>query len=173
MIRSLLAAVVLAACALALAPSCNATVTEGCLEGTCPVEGTGGGCASPPMPDGSMTADTCPMTLQSGDFPCDVFAVIHTNCNPCHANPKLNGAPFPLLTFDDTQQPFTACQLIFQRMYDQTRPSACPRMPLGGMLDTADYATLSNWLLMCAPPLPAGTGCGCLSEWSGNGCTPL
>jgi hypothetical protein len=165
--RTLLAALVLAVCALALASSCNASVTEGCLDGPCATGGSGGGTGT------GGGADACPATPQTGDFPCDVFAVIHTNCNPCHQNPPQNGAPFPFLTYADTQQVFSPGKLRFQQMYDQTRPGATPRMPFGGMLDAADYATLSNWLLMCAPPVPSGKGCGCVSQWSGPGCTPL
>ena len=57
-------------------------------------------------------------------------------------------------------------KLVFQQMYDQTRPGALPQMPLGGMLGAHDFTTLSGWLAMCAPPVPSGTGCGC----PGKGC---
>jgi hypothetical protein len=53
-------------------------------------------------------AKNCPTVAQTGDFPCDVFAVVHSVCNKCHTNPTKNGAPFPLLTYADTQQPFPA-----------------------------------------------------------------
>jgi hypothetical protein len=39
-------------------------------------------------------------------------------------------------------------------------------MPFMSTLAPADYATLYGWLGMCAPPVAAGTGCGC----PGNGC---
>jgi hypothetical protein len=172
MTRYLLAALLaLSTCAVALASACNASVTESCLGGPCATDT--GGMAGAGGKGADSGADACPAKPKTGDFPCDVFAVIHTNCNPCHQNPPMNNAPFPLLTYSDTQQPFLPGKLIFQQMYDQTRPTACPRMPLGGMLDAADLATLTAWLTSCAPPEPSGKGCGCVSQWSGNGCTPL
>ncbi len=178
--RTLVAAFLASAlCAVALAPSCDASVTEGCLDGPCggmggasasqsasTATGTGGTATGGTATGGSPGADACPAKPQAGDFPCDVFAVIHANCNPCHQNPPLNGAPFPLLTYADTQKPIIPGKLIFQQMYDQTRPDALPRMPLGGSLKPADFTTLSDWLAMCAPPVKSGTGCGC----PGKGC---
>ncbi len=139
MVRPVLAALTFAACAAALAPSCNASVVEACLDGPCPSEnggmgGTGARGTSSTAKGAGGGADACPPTPQTGDIPCDVFTVIHLNCNPCHQNPPKNGAPFPLLDYSDTQQLFEPGKLIFQQMYDQTRPDACPRMPLGGML---------------------------------------
>jgi hypothetical protein len=115
---------------------------------------------------GEPDATKCPTTPQTGDFPCDVFAVVHASCNPCHQNPPKNGAPFPILTYADTQKVFIPGLLVFQQMWISTGPNGCPRMPFGGMLSDPDYATLHGWLDRCAPPLPAGTGCGC----PGNGC---
>src|ERR1700760_1681726 len=103
MVRSLSAFVVLAAAAVAaLAPSCNAQVTESCSDGPC-----GGGAASVTVPETGPNAADCPATPQTGDFPCAVFAVVHKKCNPCHQMPPLNGAPFPLLTYADTQSPYS------------------------------------------------------------------
>jgi hypothetical protein len=156
--RRTVAALLFAACAAALA-CCNANVVENCIAGPC----TGG-------VGGAGGADGCPAVPQTGDFPCDVFAVIHPNCTRCHQDPPLNGAPFPLLTYADTQKVFLPGRLVFQQMYDQTRPNAAPRMPLGGSLSDAGYSTLSDWLLQCAPPVPAGTGCGCVTDDAGPGC---
>lgn len=168
MLRPLSAlAVLVAAVVVALMPACNAQVNESCTDGACgggvtaatssvTATGTGGG------PD----AASCPVTPQTGDFPCDVFAVVHHNCNPCHKMPPINGAPFPLLTYADTQNEYAPGALIFQQMFISTGPDGSPRMPFGGMLTPADYALLHGWLGKCAPPVPAGTGCGC----PGNGC---
>jgi hypothetical protein len=174
------AALVLSASAAAFAASCDANVSESCVTGPCLSLGAGGAgmAASSSSAAGSGgqgtggTADTCsiPATTRTGDIPCDVFAVVHPNCNPCHQNPTTNGAPFPLLNYSDTQQAYLTdanmkpTKLVFQQMFDQTRPDACPRMPLGGKLDAQDYATLSAWLVGCAPPAPAGQGCGCAED---------
>jgi hypothetical protein len=150
--------------------ACGSDTTETCISGPCTSTtsgsggsggmGTGGGDA------GAGAAAACSPTPQTGDFPCDVFAVIHQACNPCHQDPPQNGAPFALLTYADTQKEYVPGKLIFQQMYDQIGPNGAPRMPLGGMLGAADFDTLSNWLATCAPPAAAGTGCGC----PGNGC---
>ncbi len=172
--------------AAALAYGCDAQVTESCVSGPCGLDtggaggatssptGTGGATSSPTGTGGATgtggsgpDAASCPVVAQTGDFPCDVFAVVHASCNPCHQMPPQNGAPFPLLTYADTQQPYTASVgLVFQQMFISTGPHGMPRMPLGGTLDATDYATLHDWLGQCAPPVPAGTGCGC----PGTGC---
>lgn len=166
MSRPLLAALlVVSACAAApLFFSCTADVTESCISGPCTLAGTGGGGAGGSEPN----AANCPQVAQTGDFPCDVFAVIHAVCNPCHQMPPQNSAPFPLLTYADTQPLYTASVgLIFQQMFISTGPTGDPRMPFGEPpLAGAEYATLHGWLGQCAPPVPPGTGCGC----PGMGC---
>jgi hypothetical protein len=154
-------AILAAASSLVFFAACNADVGEGCLAGPC--TGSGG-----PGADAGCATASCTPVPKTGDFPCDVFAVIHTNCNPCHQDPPQNGAPFPLLTYADTQKPYGPTTLISQQMFDQIQPCGSPRMPLGGMLTTDDFNTLSDWLAGCAQPIPAGQGCGC----PGQGCTP-
>ena len=181
MTRSLLTAALLLAGSAAAFNACDAHLTEGCLAGPCTSTGTGGSSASSSSSSsttgaggaggaggsgGAGAAAACPPIAQSGDFPCDVFAVVHQRCNPCHQSPPLNDAPFPLLTYADTQQVYLPGKLVFQQMYDQVQPDASPRMPLGGELTDAEFTTLTGWLAMCARPLPTGTGCGC----PGTGC---
>jgi hypothetical protein len=211
MLRALVAILVLAV----LGAGCDAKLAEMCVGGPCsltpgsggaPTQTTGtstaaststggsdGGGAGGSMPD----AKNCPTVPKTGDFPCDVFAVVHSVCNKCHTNPQMNGAPFQLLTYADTQQPFpallgTSCKtdadcgptpgncvgknamgvgfckgLRFQQMFISIGPDGCPQMPFQeGMLPEPQYTTLHSWLGNCAPPVPAGTGCGC----PGNGC---
>jgi hypothetical protein len=212
MLRSLLATAALAAAGLALGVSCDAKIIESCLDGDCTLGGGGARVVIPTMlpssasssgGDGGVDAGPdadakgCPTIPQTGDFPCDVFAVIHSVCNHCHTNPQLHGAPFQILTYADTQQPYHAligesCKddadcgptpgncvdkndagvglcdgLRFQQMFISIGPNGCPQMPFGeGMLPNAPYKTLHDWLGNCAPPVDAGTGCGC----PGNGC---
>jgi hypothetical protein len=71
------------------------------------------------------------------------------------------------MTFEDTQALYGTTK-VYQHMNIQIRPGAIPRMPLGGMLNDTDLKTLGDWLNMCAPPVPDGTGCAC----PGMGCTP-
>lgn len=170
MARSLLAAaLLLVASAAAFVTSCNASTTESCLAGPCTGSGGSGGTGGMGTSSGSGgagAAAACPPVAQTGDFPCEVFKVVHHRCNPCHQTPPLSGAPFPFLTYEDTQVVYEPGKLRFQQMYDQVQPGASPRMPLGGMLTDSEFATLTTWLGKCAPPLPEGTGCEC----PGTGC---
>ncbi|APR85120.1 Hypothetical protein A7982_10469 [Minicystis rosea] len=149
----------IAAWTVAAVSACDADTTETCLAGPC--TGGSGGTA------GAGAAAACSSTPKTGEIPCDVFAIIHASCNPCHTDPLAGGAPFPILTYADTQAEFHAGKLVFQQMYDQIQPGAAPQMPLGDvMMSDADRKTLSDWLSACTPPAPAGMGCGC----PGPGC---
>jgi hypothetical protein len=112
------------------------------------------------------TADDCRITrsatVASGDLPCPVAAVIRSRCQPCHQIPQLNGAHFPLLSYEDTQQRYGVDgQLRFQRMSEVVLPTGSPHMPpRDHPQPTADeLATLLGWLDQCAPPVAEGTGC--------------
>src|SRR5262245_61069317 len=80
-----LAAAALAAGALA----CNANVTEGCATARCDY-GQGGANGVAPTSSSSTGASgggglpMCSNVPITGDFPCEVFAVIHAKCNTCH-----------------------------------------------------------------------------------------
>ncbi len=189
--------------------SCDAEIAESCLSGPCLLPSTGSNATATTTTtattstttggDGGMgtggaplDAKNCPTIPKTGDFPCEVFEVVHSVCHKCHINPPQNGAPFPLLTYADTQQPFPAligescttdadcgptpgncvmggvCKgLRFQQMFISIGPNGCPQMPFNeGMLPEPEYSTLHDWLGQCAPPVPSGTGCGC----PGMGC---
>jgi len=172
MLRPLSLAVVVAvgAAVVAALPACDAKVTESCTQGAC---GGAAPAASLGEGGGGPDATKCPATPQTGDFPCDIFAVIHHNCNPCHQGPPTMGqAPFPILVYADTQKEYAPGFLIFQQMWISTGPEGSPRMPFGGMLQPADYELLHTWLGNCAKPVPAGTGCGCVGgvHDAGPGC---
>jgi len=68
----------------------------------------------------------------------------------------MNNAPFPLLTYEDTQAPFGADKQRWQRMAEVVESGF---MPLGKVLPAADKQTLLDWLGQCAPPAPDGMGC--------------
>ena len=151
---------------------CNADISEGCLTGTCPQSQTTSTSTGSGGQDGGVTCDPLPAT---GDIPCDVFKVIHGVCNRCHQDPPLVGAPFPLLTYEDTQMPFdTHGKLRYQRMREVIQPDGAPHMPFKSMtivvpeLTAAEFATLDAWLA-CPTPTAQGQGCEC----PGKGCTPL
>lgn len=108
---------------------------------------------------GSASCDAGPST---GDFPCDVGAVIAARCQPCHQQPQLNGAHFPLLRYEDTREPFgSGGKLRFQRMAQVIEPDFLPHMPPSTAPQPMppELATLRSWLATCALPVPEGTGC--------------
>jgi hypothetical protein len=118
--------------------------------------------AGPPsLPDGASTEmiaeafARCDTSAATGTFPADVAAILASRCQPCHQMPPLNGAPFPLLKYEDVHQlvPGTATP-IFEEMYILTQPNGSPHMPFGNapQLTADQLATLSSWLLSCAPP---------------------
>ncbi len=155
---------------------CNADLTEGCATGTCPQAGTTTTTTSTSTgaggQDGGVNCDPLPAT---GDIPCEVFEVVHGVCNRCHQDPPLIGAPFPLLTYEDTQMPYdTHGKLRYQRMREVIQPAGSPHMPFTSTsivvppLTAAQFATLDAWLA-CPTPTAQGVGCEC----PGQGCTPL
>jgi uncharacterized membrane protein len=98
---------------------------------------------------------TCGTTPATGSFPADVAAVLMSRCQPCHTDPPLMGAPFPLLAYADVHKVLPATTTpIYQEMYLLIQPGADPHMPFGNapQLSTEQFNTLSNWLLSCAPP---------------------
>jgi hypothetical protein len=96
-----------------------------------------------------------------GDLPDDVNAVLQDKCQPCHQSPPKNHAPFPLLSFEDTQEQFgITTKRKWQRMSEVIEPGAVPHMPYGNapQLTDAQHATLRAWFAGCAMPIPEGTG---------------
>lgn len=65
-----------------------------------------------PLPE----AGSCSFPLDSkAQFPCEIDAILAARCRRCHQDPMQNGAPFPLLTWNDTQGDYGGP--IYQRMH--------------------------------------------------------
>ncbi len=136
--------------------ACNADVNEECLSG---------GCNDPAADAGTDTS--CTAGAESGDFPCPVFEVLQRNCHRCHQDPPTGGAPFSLLTYDDTRLPYAGTTtLIFEQMKIQIQPGASPRMPFQSSMPSADFKVLDAWLDLCEANRKQGKGCSC----PGDGC---
>lgn len=137
--------------------ACTAELEEGCLSGDCsfpgkpvvPAPTTGSG-------TGGAGGSSCATTPATGDFPCDVFAALQTNCHSCHQNPPVSGAPFSLLTYEDTRALFGMTTIPrWQRMGEVIDSGF---MPLGTTISATDKQLLLDWVATCA--LPAETmGC--------------
>jgi uncharacterized membrane protein len=119
--------------------------------------------AAADVPDAAADAAvaSCSAGPASGDFPCDVGAVIKARCQPCHQRPPVNGAHFPLLSYEDTRQPFGPGTLRFQRMQQVIEPDFLPHMPPHGAQQPTvqELETLRAWFRSCAPPAAEGLGC--------------
>ena len=118
--------------------------------------------SSPASTSTSNNASPCSsVPNSSGDYPCDVGAVIQNRCVQCHQSPPQHGAHFPLLRYEDTQQPYTASELRWQRMAQVIEPGVSPHMPYqdAGQLTSNELETLEAWFKACAPPVPEGQGC--------------
>lgn len=160
-----------------LLAACSSKLDEGCTSGVCTTSSSGDGGATGSMTSSSTTSgdgsgSVCPPGPATGDVPCDVFEVIHRACHRCHTDPPIN-APFPLLTYEDMQQPYGVASKRYQRMNQVIRPDGIPRMPPDGALSAKDFAVLSGWLDACAMPTKEGEGCACTTPTTGKGCTPL
>jgi hypothetical protein len=96
-------------------------------------------------------------------IPCAVRVVLQSNCQRCHQDPELNGAPFPLLTWDDTRVEFGAV-LVYQAMLEAVDDDFMPPTwldvnPPVQPLTTVEKQTLLDWLEAGAPPADALVEC--------------
>lgn len=150
--------------ALLVLSACDADTEEGCLTGPChvgdqPDAGTSSSSSSSSTGGGGaggaagLNCDETPAP-DTGDFPCEVHAVLVAHCHECHGDP-LKGAPFPLLTFEDTR-PLYGKQTRWQAMKAAIESGF---MPLGKEdLAGDERKTMEDWFAACAPPAD-GMGC--------------
>ena len=102
---------------------------------------------------------------------CVAYRIINCVCQQCHQNPPLHGAPIPLMTYDDTQAPFSNTLTVAQEMADVVATRAMPStgdktvMPPVLPLSDDDYDTLLNWFAQGATDL-GGQDCPMTCDWS-------
>ena len=74
-------------------------------------------------------------------FTNSVAPIISNNCLGCHSNPTRNGAPFPLVTFNDVNNRSGA---VLRAISKQTgEPSA---MPPSGRIPQANIDIINQWI---------------------------
>jgi hypothetical protein len=126
----------------------------------------------PTPPDDSMTAGGQNGNAGSGnDEPvpwCKALKVLEANCQRCHLDPPKNGAPIPLMTYEDTQGPWSATQLVHDVMLDAVERGFMPYLALNDPptslmppvepMPAADKLALVAWLNQGAKPV-GGTDC--------------
>lgn len=105
---------------------------------------------------------------------CAAYKIVSCVCQQCHQSPPVNGAPIPLMTYEDTQAPFplaTSTNRVWQSM---ERAVASGEMPYIGDADVMPPVTplsdehrntLLTWLAEGAHPL-GGTTCPATCDWS-------
>jgi hypothetical protein len=113
-----------------------------------------GGCAT----NGNSTVPGPPIIEEpSGlDLPCDPQRILAAVCQKCHTNPQRNGAPFPLVTYDDTQAIWKGAR-ITSYMLPALQKGIMPLPPV--TIAPADRAMLIAWLTAGAPPRMASDMC--------------
>ncbi|MEZ4297522.1 MAG: hypothetical protein R3B70_21350 [Polyangiaceae bacterium] len=155
--------------ALGLTAAATAAGCKAELETVCygPCEGTGGSHADTGTTDsaggggsGGTGGAMCSADPESGDFPCDVHAVLVAKCQTCHAETHVSGAPIDLLACSRFHEP--DCGGVKTRFETARTYVAANFMPNAGQTLTAEEKkTLLDWLDACAPCEPeASTGCG-------------
>lgn len=143
---------------------CEASDDENCVAGPCgqppPSEDGGGGAgAGTGGAGGAGGGEVCAPTPETGDLPCAVYEALKAKCYTCHTDPTANGAPFPLLTYEDTRGVYGSKQR-WERMGPAIKSGF---MPLGAAPDLTEEEkqVLLDWLDACALPEAEGAGCGC------------
>lgn len=86
---------------------------------------------------------------------CDVAPILEARCQRCHTDPPKNGAPFPLVSYDDTQ-----VEERYEHMGDAVDRDFMPPLwleldPPVEPLSCAEKATLLAWVDQGAPPPPS------------------
>lgn len=87
---------------------------------------------------------------------CDVLPILEARCQRCHTDPQENGAPFSLLTYDDTQD-----ENRYEHMGEAVDRDFMPPLwlevdPPVERLSCSEKATLLAWVDQGAPPPPEG-----------------
>jgi hypothetical protein len=112
--------------------------------------------------DAPADAGVCTPPL-TGDLPCDVAGVLAI-CQNCHNVPQVRNAPFPFLTYEDTQAAYFGPMRRWERMAQVIEPNDAVHMPPRTATDIPQLTdpqldTLRNWFRACTPPEPEGQGC--------------
>jgi uncharacterized membrane protein len=115
------------------------------------------GCGDAEDPDGSGGSSST-----GGSTWCEVSDVLELKCRRCHVGEGLNGAPFPLVTYEDTQV-LDAPGPRWQRMQamvqdDKMPPPEVALSPPVEPLTAGEKALLMAWFEAGAEPV-GGTDC--------------
>ena len=108
-------------------------------------------CSAPPEKPSRVTP-----RVVVGDVPCGPDKVLKNVCQFCHTNPPQHGAPFPLVTYANTQAELDG-HPIFYWMEKYVTAEIMPLPPVE--ISDGDRAILLKWLRAGAPPREVGVTC--------------
>jgi hypothetical protein len=169
---------------------CTVTPNETCFSGPCVLPDAGFAFATAASSSSSSSgagggdAGKACMNPATGDFPCAVYDVLQRKCHVCHATDLLptSGAPFSLLTWEDTQLPISmaVAKIRYKRMGEVILPGSLPHMPFGcpmacppsGDLSDGEREILEDWATSCGIGVPEGTDQKCTQMCMGAPCKP-
>jgi len=92
----------------------------------------------------------------SSGIPCEAEQVLRDVCRQCHGSPPVQGAPFPLVTWEDTHALYYD-KPIWQLMKNAVETGYMPLAPV--TMTPEQKASLLGWLDAGAARAEAGAGC--------------
>lgn len=95
--------------------------------------------------------------ISNAPLPSAVDSVFASRCRKCHGTPQHMGAPFPLLTWQNTQMlvPNNPRHLhVYEAMKLRINDPNFPMPPDGNPFTASDRKVLNDWLDAGAPPGP-------------------
>lgn len=103
--------------------------------------------ASLPEPDAEVEVPA------TGDgLPCEVRATLADHCQTCHGAKPSNGAPFPLVSYQDLTRKNTAGVVIADRVLERIKSATRPMPPLpSSPLSGAEIAAFEAWATAGTP----------------------
>jgi uncharacterized membrane protein len=115
-------------------------------------------------PDGGTDAGA---PASATDLPCDVQSLLKTNCQSCHSNPPIAGAPMAMVTWSDMTRktPSDSTKTVAQQSVKRMNDALLP-MPPGNKLSSAEIAILQKWVTAGTPKGACATGTMALESGS-------
>ncbi|MDX2053706.1 MAG: hypothetical protein SFV15_14995 [Polyangiaceae bacterium] len=107
-----------------------------------------------PLPRPRPKAPPGPLEVPNSQLPPDVDVVLKHKCRRCHTTPPANGAPFPLLTWEDTQKlryQSPIWKFIGSTVKSGFMPYRIPLDPPVERLTENEKKILLDWVQMGAP----------------------
>lgn len=156
--------------ALALTSACGNDESEPSSNGSGGDSGSGGHNGTGNASGGGTAGKTgCSDDPGTGEFPCDVGAILEAKCQRCHTDPSSHAscsaadtcvpAPFPLMTWQETRGQYGGSN-VYEHIARAVKSGFMP-MKADGLTPPVEALTeeektvLIEWAENCAPPADA------------------